>query len=111
SVVAAPPAPAPDAGVGWTVTLQTADLHAGPELRTDILSRIPQFSYLQVLSYAGDFAYVYNPRARGTAYISSNLLGPSDPPPAWVTAPPPAPVASVEMMGRSVGNAEVAFYP
>jgi hypothetical protein len=109
--VAAPPAPAPDPNATWTVTLQPADLHAGPETRTDILSRIPQFSYLQVLGYTGEFAYVFNPRARGTAYISSMLLGPSDPPPAWVTAPPPTPVAALEIMGRSVGNAQIAFYP
>ena len=109
--VAAPVQPASDPNGTWTVTLRPADLHAGPEARTDVLSKIPQFSYLQVLSYAGDFAYVYNPRARGTAYVSSALLGPSDPPPAWVTAPPPASAASVELMGRSVGNAQIAFYP
>ena len=107
----AAPQPAADPNGTWTVTLQPADLHAGPEPRTDVLSTIPQFSYLQVLSYAGDFAYVYNPRARGTAYVSSALLGPSDPPPAWVTAPPPASAAAVELMGRSVGAAQIAFYP
>jgi lipoprotein-anchoring transpeptidase ErfK/SrfK len=109
--VAAAPPPATDPNGTWTVTLQPADLHAGPEVQADVLSKIPQFSYLQVLSYADDWAYVYNPRARGTAYVPSALLGPSDPPPAWVTAPPPASVASVEVMGRSVGNAQIAFYP
>jgi lipoprotein-anchoring transpeptidase ErfK/SrfK len=109
--VAMPPPLTSDASGTWTVTLQPADLYAGPEARTDVLSKIPQFSYLQVLHYAGEWAYVYNPRARGTAYISSGLLGPSDPPPAWVTAPPPAPFASVELMGRAVGNAQIAFYP
>jgi lipoprotein-anchoring transpeptidase ErfK/SrfK len=111
SPVAASPAPILDPSAAWTVTVQPTELHAGPDAGTDVLSRIPQFSYLQVLGYAGDFAYVYNPRARGTAYAPSALLGPSDPPPAWVTAPPPAPAASVEQMGRVVGNAQVAFYP
>ena len=95
----------------WTVTLQPIQLHAGPDDSTSTLASIPQFSYLQVLAYQGDWAYVYNPRARGTAYAPSNVLGPSDPPPAWVTAPPPRPTASVERMGRSVGNAPVAYYP
>src|SRR5262249_126424 len=54
---------------------------------------------------------VYNPRARGTAYAPSGVLGPSDPPPTWVTAPPPAPVASIEQMGRTVGKAPLAYYP
>jgi lipoprotein-anchoring transpeptidase ErfK/SrfK len=111
SPVAAAPMPVADAGAAWTVTVQPAELHAGPDAATDVLSRVPQFSYLQVLGYAGDFAYVYNPRGRGTAYAASALLGPSDPPPAWVTAPPPTPAASLEQMGRVVGHAPVAFYP
>ncbi|MDQ6669329.1 MAG: L,D-transpeptidase family protein [Chloroflexota bacterium] len=113
SPVAASPmqTPGPTTTGTWTVTVQPAELHAGPDPGSDVLSKIPQFSYLQVLGYVGDFAYVYNPRARGTAYASSALLGPSDPPPAWVTAPPPTPAASVELMGRAVGNAQVAFYP
>lgn len=102
---------APDAGGSWTVTLQATDLRAGPDASTNMLASVPQFSYLQVLGYQGDWAYVYNPRARGTAYVPSNALGPSDPPPAWVTASPPAPLASVELMGRTVGKAPLAYYP
>ncbi|MBV9132340.1 MAG: hypothetical protein JO318_06560, partial [Chloroflexi bacterium] len=103
------PSTSPDAS--WTVALGATDLHAGPDAGTDTLASVPQFSYLQVLGYSGDWAYVYNPRARGTAYVRSNAIGPSDPPPAWVTAPPPAPVASVEMMGRTVGKASLAYFP
>lgn len=112
---AAAPAPAPatppQADANWTVTLGSADLHAGPDAATDTLANVPQFSYLQVLGYSGDWAYVFNPRAHGTAYVRSSLLGPSDPPPAWVTAAPPAPAASVETMGRTVGKAPLAYYP
>jgi len=105
-------APAPDASAVWTVTTApTAALHAGPDASTERLASLPQFSYLQVLDYSGEWAYVYNPRARGTAYIPSTVLGPSSPPPAWVTAAPPSPVASIERMGRSVGSTPVAFYP
>jgi lipoprotein-anchoring transpeptidase ErfK/SrfK len=76
-----------------------------------VLARIPQFSYLQVLSYSDTWAYVYNPRARGSAYVPSSMLGPSDAPPAWVTAPLPAATAKIEQMGRTVGNAPLAYYP
>lgn len=109
----ATPAPVatPSSDASWTVTLGAADLHAGPDATTDTLARVPQFSYLQVLGYSGDWAYVYNPRARGTAYVQSSAVGPSDAPPAWVTAPPPSPAASVEMMGRTVGKAQLAYYP
>jgi len=103
--------PAPDPNATWTVTLGSADLHAGPDGSTDTLASLPQFSYLQVLTYQGDWAYVYNPRAHGTAYVPSTDLGPSDPPPTWVTAPPPPAVASIEEMGRTVGKAPLAYYP
>jgi hypothetical protein len=107
----AAPVPPQGADANWTVTLGSADLHAGPDASTDTLASLTQFSYLQILGYTGDWAYVYNPRAKGTAYVRSNLVGPSDPPPAWVTAPPPAAQASVEQMGRTVGKAPLAFYP
>ncbi len=105
------PAPVEQTNGTWTVALDTLQLHAGPDQKTDILANLPQFSYLQILGYNGEWAYVYNPRARGTAYTPSRLLGPSDAPPAWVTAPPPAALASVEQTGRTVGNAALAFYP
>jgi hypothetical protein len=104
-------APTPDPSAAWTVTLGSADLHAGPDASTDTLATVPTYSYLQILGYQGDWAYVYNPRARGTAYVQSAKIGPSDPPPDWVTAPPPTPVASIEEMGRTVGKAPVAYYP
>jgi hypothetical protein len=103
--------PAPQADNVWTVTLQPIQLHAGPDGSTSTLATVPPFTYLQVLGYQGDWAYVYNPRAKGTAYAPSGLLGPSDPPPAWVTAAPPPATATIERMGRSVGNAPVAYYP
>jgi hypothetical protein len=107
---APPPAPAPSDGP-WTVTLNEADLHAGPAANTDVLANLPQFSYLQILGYSGEWAYVFNPRAKGTAYIPSRQLGPSDAPPAWVTAQPPPAVERVEQSGRTVGAAYLAFYP
>ncbi len=106
-----PPPSAADAAATWTVTLQATELHAGPDASTAKLADVPQFSYLEVLGYQGDWAYVYNPRALGTAYAPSSALGPSDPPPGWVTAPPPVPVASVEEIGRTVGKAPLAYYP
>jgi lipoprotein-anchoring transpeptidase ErfK/SrfK len=102
-------AQAPDAS--WTVTLQVSDLHAGPDNTTAVLASVPQFSYLQVLGYQGDWAYVYNPRARGTAYVPSGMLGPSEAPPAWVTASPPTATATLETMARSVGETPIAYYP
>ncbi|MCA1647751.1 MAG: L,D-transpeptidase family protein [Chloroflexi bacterium] len=107
-----PPPSAPAvADAVWTVALHATDLRAGPDPATDKLATVPQFAYLQVLGYQGAWAYVYNPRARGTAYAPADAVGPSDPPPAWVTAPPPTTAASVEVMGRTIGKAGLAYYP
>ncbi len=116
TATAAPtPAPTPTplpANAIWTVALvNSVQLHAGPDATSEVLANLPQFSYLQVLGYSGEWAYVYNPRAQGTAYAPSRLLGPSDAPPSWVTAPPPPSAGRVEQMGRTVGAARVAFYP
>src|SRR5260370_384388 len=43
---AAVPTQNSDLTAKWTVTLEPTDLHAGPESKTDILARLPQFSYL-----------------------------------------------------------------
>jgi hypothetical protein len=107
----APAAASTDPSAIWTVAMNATDLHAGPDAGTDTLARVPQYSYLQILGYQGDWAYVYNPRAHGTAYALSTILGPTDAPPAWVTAPPPGSTASIELMGRTVGSAPVAYYP
>ena len=81
-------------------------------MTTDTLAAVPQFSYLQVLGYQDDWAYVYNSRARGTAYLLGALLGPSDPPPvAGSVHRHQGPVASIEAVGRTVGSAAVAFFP
>lgn len=105
------PAASPSPGGVWTVSVDSVQLHAGPDANTDVLATLPQFSYLQVQSYSGEWAYVYNPRARGTAYVPSRALGPGDPPPAWVTAAPPPSAGRVEQWGRTVGLARVAYYP
>jgi L,D-transpeptidase catalytic domain len=104
------PEPAPRSDQ-WAILYSPASLHAGPDAGTDILASLMQFSYLQVLGYDGEWAYVYNPRARGTAYVQSALLGPTDPPPSWVTGPPPPALETMDRVARSVGTARVAFYP
>src|SRR5215204_3518936 len=46
------PAPPPDgADAVWTVTLNASALHAGPDVNSQRLATVPQFSYLQILDY------------------------------------------------------------
>jgi hypothetical protein len=93
------------------VAFRPTPIHAGPDASTHSFGTLPQFTYLQVLGYDGEWAYVYNPRARGTGYVSSHHLGPAEPPPAYVTAPPPPALEAVNRAGRTVGEAPLAYYP
>jgi hypothetical protein len=54
---------------------------------------------------------VLNPRTHETGFIPSTSIGPSDPPPAYVTADPPPAVDEIDLVGRALRAAPVSFYP
>jgi hypothetical protein len=66
---------------------------------------------LQVLGYAGDWAYVYNPRTRGTAYVASAQLGPGEAPSPYVEADAPPVEAELDRTGWVSQDTPLAFYP
>lgn len=95
----------------WVVNFEATAAFSGPGDDTTYFGDLRQFTYLQVLDYSGAWAHVYNPRNRATMFVSSAALGPYDEPPAYIRAAPPASVEMVEMPGRIVGSAPLAFYP
>lgn len=95
----------------WVVNFEPADSHAGPDASSDRVAALRQFTYLEVLGYEGAWAHVYDPRARRQAYVPSHVLGPSDPPPAWIMADPPPAVEEINREGRTIGAAPLALYP
>jgi hypothetical protein len=104
-VATAAPAPV------WAVLLSTASLHAGPSDDTDILASAPAMTIVQVLNYNGDWAYVANARTHETAYVSSALLGPSDPPSRYLTMTPPSPSDEFDARGVVTNDTALSVYP
>lgn len=88
-----------------------ASLVASPDEGAEKVGTLRPLTYLEVQGYEDDWAKVYNPRTRATAYISSNVLGPADPPPAYYTAPAPEAIESIQMPARIVDGAVVSFFP
>ena len=95
----------------WTVALGPATLRSQPDASADAFSTLRPLSPLQVLGYAGDWAYVYNPRTHGTAYVQSDLLGPSEPPSDYASAEAPPVEAELDRQGWVQDDTDVAFYP
>jgi len=108
----APSPAAPPTGGQWAVNFEPANLFVAPDDASEGAGSLRPLTYLQVAGYEGVWAKVYNPRTNVTAYLHSDQLGPSDPPPAYVTAPPPPAVEAVNEPARiGRGGASLAYYP
>jgi hypothetical protein len=95
----------------WAVNFDRAPLYAAPDEASDSFGVLRQFTYLQILGYEDVWARVYNPRTRTTAYVRSDLLGPADVPPPYVTAEPPPALEEINSLGRVVRGTLLAFFP
>jgi hypothetical protein len=107
---AAPASPLP-ANPLWVVTFQPAEEHVAADEDSDQLASLRPFTYLAVLGYDGDWARVIDPRSRQIGYVPSDSIGPTDPPPAYITADPPPPLEEIEADARTLRGAPVSFYP
>jgi len=95
----------------WAVALQPTALRSQPGDEGEQFATLRPSSPLQILGYVGDWAYVYNPRSRGTAYVRSEQLGPGDPPSAYVDKEPPALDEELDRTGHIDQATPASFYP
>jgi L,D-transpeptidase catalytic domain len=95
----------------WVVTFEPAQEQSAPNDSSDQVAMLRPFTYLAVLGYDGDWARVLNPRTKEVGFVPSDTLGPTDPPPAYVTAEPPPAVEEINADGRTLRSAPVSFYP
>jgi hypothetical protein len=101
-----------DQGTGqWAVTLDAVGLYGSPAEDGEIFGRVSAWAPLQILDYAGDWARVYNPRTRGTAYVPSAALAPSEAPSRYVMMAPPAVAEEFDLRGILSSEAPMAVYP
>src|SRR5207244_12889972 len=99
------------AGPVWAAVTDSTTLRSQPDDGAEIFATLRPQAPLQILGYAGDWAYVYNPRTKGTAYVSSALLAPADAPSAYAEADPPAVQDELEQNGWVAEDTPLAFYP
>lgn len=95
----------------WVVNFNSASAYATPDDSAEPITTLRQFTYLQVLGYEEDWARLYNPRTRATLYLKSDVIGPADTPPAYITAAPPEAIETINLPGRIIQGAALAFYP
>jgi hypothetical protein len=93
------------------VNFEATSLLAEPDDGSESVASLRQFSYLQLLGYQGDFAHVYNPLTRATAFVPVSVIGPTDPPPTYITADPPPAVDQIDLPGRIVRRGPLSVYP
>jgi L,D-transpeptidase catalytic domain/Bacterial SH3 domain len=95
----------------WALALQAATLHSQPDDGSEQFGTLRPLAPLQILGYAGDWAYVFNPRTKGTAYVRSDLLAPGEAPSSFATADPPPVDQEMDRTGRVDQATSLAFYP
>jgi hypothetical protein len=95
----------------WALALQAATLHSQPDDGSERFGTLRPLAPLQILGYAGDWAYVFNPRTKGTAYVRSDLLAPGQAPSSFATADPPPVDQEMDRTGRVDQATSLAFYP
>jgi hypothetical protein len=95
----------------WAVPMVTTHLYSGPGEDTTDFGALKPLTPLQVLGYSGDWAYVYEPRGGGTAYIRADLLGESDAPSRYLTMPAPPVEEDLGVRGILTESTPLALYP
>jgi hypothetical protein len=95
----------------WAVTLSPVGLYGSPSNDADLFGEAAAYTPLQVLGYEGDWAHVYNPRTRGTAFVSSSALAPGEAPSRYVLLPPPALNEQFELRGILTDSVPLALFP
>src|SRR5438874_1692461 len=119
--VAAQSAPAPPATSGaasllpkdplWVVNLDPLPQRVAADEESDPVATLRKFTYLAVLGYDGEWARVLNPRTSEVGFIPSDEIGPVDAPPPYLTADPPPAIDELDVVGRTLRNASLTYYP
>ncbi|MDQ3810876.1 MAG: L,D-transpeptidase [Chloroflexota bacterium] len=95
----------------WVVNMTALPLRAAADPDAEELVALRPYSYLQVEGYEGEWARVYEPRRKLTAYVPSLAIGPADGPPGYLTAGPPPPLEEINLGGRAIRGAKLSLYP
>jgi hypothetical protein len=95
----------------WVVNMAAMPEFRAPDPDSDTIATLRQFTYLAVRGYQGEWAEVFNPRTHDDGFVPSDSIGPTDPPPDYITADPPPAVDEINLDGRAIGGGALSFYP
>jgi hypothetical protein len=95
----------------WVVNFESIPERSAPDDSSDTIATLRKFTYLAVKGYVGEWAEVFNPRTRASGFIPSEVIGPADAPPAYITADPPPAVDEINLDGRAIRSTALSFYP
>jgi lipoprotein-anchoring transpeptidase ErfK/SrfK len=95
----------------WVVNFESTTERSTPGEDSDTIATLRKFTYLAVKRYVGEWAEVFNPRTRASGFIPSDVIGPADDPPAYITADPPPAIDEVNRDGRAIRGTALSFYP
>jgi hypothetical protein len=104
-------AASPTPAFEWVVNMEPISLRAEPGESAEEIVSLRGWTYLQLLGHVDDWARVRNPRTQAVGFLPSNVIGPVDVPPAYLTASPPPALEEVQTTGRAVRGAVLSFYP
>jgi hypothetical protein len=95
----------------WVVNFESIAERSAPDENSEPIATLRQFTYLAVRGYQGDWAEVFTPRTREHGFVPSDAIGPTDPPPDYITADAPPALDEINLTGRAIRGAALAFYP
>jgi hypothetical protein len=95
----------------WAVTVAPAALRFQPDDNALTFATLRPSSPLQILGQDANWTYVYNPRTRGTAYVHSDLLVPSDKPSSYVDLDPPPVEQQIDRTAHLRIDSPLWLYP
>src|SRR4051812_29345746 len=102
---------APGDQPAWAVTLNATSAFSGPTDESVNFGNVPAMTVVQVLDYQGAWAHVLDPRSKAISYISSDQLGPSDPPSPYLLMPLPQPGEEFNARGVATDPIPMSIYP
>ncbi|GAC1327467.1 MAG: hypothetical protein NVSMB2_26870 [Chloroflexota bacterium] len=95
----------------WVVNFDTIKERVAPAEDAEELATLRQYTYLDLRGYDGQWAQVFNPRTKTLGYVPSDALGPTDPPPDFVTAAPPPVAQELDIDARAISGAALTYFP
>jgi L,D-transpeptidase catalytic domain len=114
----APPTPSPPGAASllpdepeWVLNFEEVIERFEPNEDSEPITTLRPWTYLSVRGYRGEWAEVFNPRTRVVGFIPSDVIGPIEAPPTYLSADPPPAIEELNAQGRFIRGGSMFYYP